>query len=179
MRLSSLIAVACALTAASACDSARRQSARSASDAAGATAAAARAPGGNITITSTDRAISLSFVNDTISMGLADSLVQSARHDMDTSVAADSGAGSFIGRTVKAAVGSALATRISYPLSDIRGVRYDDGEIRFDYRHKHAISFEGVHENGARSALASFSPDDARWFVASVQAALERQGQAQ
>ncbi|MGH7623846.1 MAG: hypothetical protein ACREOJ_00830 [Gemmatimonadaceae bacterium] len=173
MRIFTLIAMTCALIAATACDRSPRQSASAAAG------AATRAPAGNITITSTDRAISLAFMNDTISMGLTDSLLQSTRRDMDTSVAADSGLGSFIAKTVKGAVGSALGTRITYPLSDIRSVRYENGEIQFDYRHKHAMSFEGIRENGAKSALASFSPDDARWFVASVQAALERQAGTQ
>jgi hypothetical protein len=173
MRISSLIAVTCALLAASACDRSPRQSAGSASG------AATKSSAGSITITSTDRAISLSFVNDTISMGLTDSLVRSARRDMDSSDAPDSGFGGFIAKTVKGAVGTALATRVTYPLSDIRSVRYTDGEIQFDYRHKHAMSFEAIHENGARSALTSFSPDDARWFVASVQAALEREAGTQ
>jgi hypothetical protein len=147
---------------------------------------------GDIRITTTDGRVDLVLVDDTISMGLADSLVRSARQDMDTSTAADIKAGGLGGRlagAVKGFVGTALDMRIEVPLEDVDDVRYEDGTIKFSFREgtgptmmvlgkRRSVSFDAPQfEKGhsdERSALQSFGEEDAKRFVAAVQAARKR-----
>lgn len=147
---------------------------------------------GDIRITTTDRRVDLVLVDDTISMGLADSLVQSARQDVDTGTAADIEAGGLGGRiagAVKGAVGNALGIRIEVPLQDVEDVQYEDGTIKFSFREgtgptmmllgkRRAVSFDAPQferdHSDERSALQSFSEKDAKRFVAAVRAAKKR-----
>ncbi len=124
-----------------------------------------------IVIQTVDRGIVLGLVHDTVYMGLSDSLLTKARTDM-TRDRADTGVlGGAFAAFIKKTVGNALGTRVRYPISDIQSVRYEDGEIKFEYRNKHAMSFESISGHDTK-ALADFAPSDARRFVAAVNASL-------
>jgi hypothetical protein len=147
---------------------------------------------GDIRITTTDGHVDLVLVDDTISMGLADSLVRSARQDVDTGTAADIKAGGMGGRlasAVKGVVGNALGMRVEVPLQDVEDVRYEDGAIKFSFRDgtgptmmvlgkRRPVSFDAPqferNHGDERSALQSFSEKDAERFVAAVRAAKKR-----
>lgn len=135
------------------------------------TSSAIAAPDGSIVIRTTGNEMVLGLANDTVYMGLSDSVLTKTRAEMkrdrDTS-----GMGGAFADMIKRTVGNALGKRIAYPISDIQSVRYDKGEIKFDYRHKHTMSFESVSTNN-KKALASFAPADAERFVAAVNSALK------
>lgn len=127
----------------------------------------------SIVIHNTGNKVVLGLVRDTIYMGLSDSLLTSARTDMARERDSSGGlAGSFAG-LIKKTVGNALGKRVSYPISDIQSVRYENGEIQFEYRNKHVLSFESISADNGK-VLASFAPADAQRFVAAVNAALKR-----
>lgn len=128
-------------------------------------------PGQPLVIHNIGNEVVLGLVHDTVYMGLSDSLLTKARSDMARDQADTGGLGSAFGGFIKKTVGNALGTRVRYPISDIESVRYENGEIKFQYRHRHVMSFESVSATN-RKALASFSPADSQRFVAAVNAAL-------
>jgi len=132
----------------------------------------ARMSGDSAVITTKDGAIKLGLVNDTVFMGLTDSVLTVASNDMasDTEETKSAVAGA-IERFVKKRVNSALHTRLKYPLADIDSAHYSDGGIKFAYRDRRKMAFEDVKQNN-RSALYSFSPEDAQNFVATVNDAI-------
>lgn len=131
-----------------------------------------RASGDSLVIRTTDGTIKLGLVRDTVFMGLTDSVLAVARNDMarDTEES-----GSAIARTVerlvKRGVSSALQTRLQYPLADIDSAHYDNGTIKFAYRNRRKMAFEDVKRDH-NNALSSFSPEDARNFVATLNSAI-------
>ncbi|MGI9090186.1 MAG: hypothetical protein ACR2GG_03660 [Gemmatimonadaceae bacterium] len=160
----------------------KSESARSASDTMSSTAAGATpgatAPNQSFVIHTSGNEMVLGLARDTVYMGLSDSLLAKTRADMAKDRSDTGGMGGAFADMIKKTVGNALGKRVAYPISDIQSVRYDNGEIKFDYRNKHAISFESVHTNN-KDALAAFAPDDARRFVAAVNAALRTDDRAQ
>ena len=141
---------------------------RNASETAGAVAAS----GDSVAIRTTDGAIELGLAQDTVYMGLTDSVLTLARKDMarDTEETKNVIAGT-IERFVKKSVSSALQTRLKYPLADLDSLTYNGGAIKFAYRDKRRMGFEDVSQNGHK-ALQSFTPDDAQHFVSVVNSAI-------
>ncbi|MEO7102831.1 MAG: hypothetical protein ABI311_05640 [Gemmatimonadaceae bacterium] len=132
----------------------------------------ARMSGDSIVIRTNDGAIQLGLVNDTVFMGLTDSVLAIARTDMakDTEETKSVVAGA-IERFVKKSVSSALHTRLKYALAEIDSAHYSDGGIKFAYRERRKMAFEDVKQNN-RVALNSFSPEDAQNFVSTVNDAI-------
>jgi hypothetical protein len=126
----------------------------------------------SLVIRTTDGTMNLGLVRDTIFMGLTDSVLTLAREDMarDTQETGSAIAGT-IERFVKKKVSSALGTRLTYPVTDIDSASYSNGSIKFAYRERRRMAFEDVSQNGHK-ALASFSPEDAQRFVATVNSAI-------
>lgn len=126
----------------------------------------------NTVIRTTDGAMKLGIANDTVYMGLTDSVLKIAAADMAKDTEEKQNAfGATIERFVKKSVSSALHTQLSYPVADLDSVSYTDGTIRFAYRNKRKIGFEDVSQNG-RKAMQSFDPADAERFVATVNSAI-------
>ena len=132
----------------------------------------ARMSGDSIVIRTKDGAMQLGLVNDTVFMGLTDSVLAVARKDMasDTEETKSAIAGA-IERFVKKRVSSALHTRLQYPLADIDSAHYSDGGIKFAYRDRRKMAFEDVKQKN-QSALNSFTPEDAQNFVSTVNDAI-------
>ena len=131
----------------------------------------ARMSGDSAVIHTTDGAITLGLVHDTVFMGLSDSVLTLARTDMARDTETHNALAGTIERLVKKSVGSALQTRLQYPLTDLDSAHYSDGVIKFAYRNRRTMTFEDVKQNGKR-ALNSFSPADAQHFVATVNSAI-------
>lgn len=120
----------------------------------------------------------LGLANDTVYMGLSDSLLARTRADIARERDTSAGMGSAFADMIRKGVGNALGKRVAYPISDIRSIRYDNGEIKFDYRTRHVMSFESISTDH-RKALASFAPADAERFVTAVNLALKRDDSSQ
>jgi hypothetical protein len=129
--------------------------------------------GASIAIETTDGVVKLGLENDTVFMGLTDSVLTDARTNMARDTEETGGIASKIERFVKGEVSSALGTKLKYPLADIDSAVYSDGAIRFAYRNKRKMSFENVTIKN-RKALSSFSPDDAQRFVSTLNSAIHK-----
>lgn len=130
-----------------------------------------RMSGDSLEIRTTDGAIKLGLVHDTVFMGLTDSVLAAAQNDMARDTEAKSAIARTVERLVKKSVSSALQTRLKYPLADIDSAHYSDGAIKFAYRDRRRMAFEDVKQNG-HNALQSFAPEDAQKFVATVNSAI-------
>lgn len=133
-------------------------------DSAAAAAAIAPLGPGDARVTSTDGAIILTLVGDTVRMQLGDSLRRSVQRQLDT---AGSGIGGMITRSVSGIVGSAMAFVASIPVASIEDIHYEDGRIEIGSRNGNSkFSMNGKGNN----ANARFSPEDGERFVAAVKA---------
>ena len=127
----------------------------------------------NMSIRTTDRTMKLGIANDTVYMGLTDSVLAAATEDMARDTEEKQNAfGATIERFVKKSVSSALHTRLTYPVADLDSVSYVNGTIRFAYRNKRKIGFEDVSQDGHK-AMQSFDSADAERFVQTVNSAIQ------
>jgi hypothetical protein len=125
---------------------------------------------GDVRITSTDGGVDLALLGDTISGGLSEKTLAEVKAKTDTNSVKSSGFGADIEKMVKGTVQSALATRVGFPLSDVKDVHYDGQRIVFEWNAGKAHeSFNKTKVNN-RDAMSSFSAADAQRFVDAVHA---------
>ena len=138
----------------------------------GDTARAVQLGEGDVSVTSTDGAVILMVVGDTVRMQLSDSLRASVKAQVDSSVEQDAGAiGGLIGRSVGQIVGGAMGFVVRVPVQEIENVRYEDGRIQFESKGNVNFSMSGRgNADGDRKNGARFSPEDGERFVAAVKA---------
>jgi hypothetical protein len=125
---------------------------------------------GDIRIATVDSEVDLALLGDTISGGLSAKTLAKVKHDTDTGSVKGTGFGADIEKMVKGTVQSALATRVSFPISAVKDVHYDGRKIVFDWNGKTPRSFMSVHVHDNKDALESFSAADAQRFVDAVRA---------
>lgn len=124
---------------------------------------------GDIRIVSQDNGIDLALIGDTISTGLSPFALAKVRTETDTSKVSGTGFGASIEKMVKGSVSSAIATRVSFPISAVRDVRYEGGALKFDWVGKPPQVFGSAKVNG-KPVLESFPPAEAQRFVDAVRA---------
>ncbi|MGQ0643549.1 MAG: hypothetical protein ACT4P6_22610 [Gemmatimonadaceae bacterium] len=127
-----------------------------------------------LAITTRDGNVTLALTNgNTVAMRLSDSLRQAVNAEVAREFAtdsADSKFGRWIQRQTAQLVSKGMAMEFSVPVQDIENARYEDGEIRFDYRSDRKLKFHSFKNDG-RSPMTNFQPDDADRFVAAVRKA--------
>ncbi len=107
---------------------------------------------------------------NTVAMRLSDSLRQAVDGEIAREFARDSAESAFgrwIQRTTASLVAKGMAFQFSVPLDDIEGVRYENGEIRFEYRSGRKLKFHSFKNDG-HSPMTDFNADDAERFVDAV-----------
>jgi hypothetical protein len=130
---------------------------------------------GDIRIYNADSAVDLILVGDKILGGLSPKTVAKIKDKLSTSGSQDtSGIGASISQIVKKSVAGAIGTHAVFPLSDIRDIRYENGQIVFDWKDggKHQV-FGNTKVDG-ENVSNSFRPEDAQRFVAAVRARMAR-----
>ena len=130
---------------------------------------------GDIRITSVDGGVDLALIGDSISGGLSQSALAKVRRETDTSAVHGSDFEASIEKIVKGTVQSALRTRVSFPLSAVRDVRYDGVRLVFDWSGAAQPGFGHVNVDN-KDVLQSFTPDDAQRFVIAVRARNRERG---
>ncbi len=128
-----------------------------------------------IAITTRDGNVVLALTkSNTVAMRLSDSL----RQHVDAEVAkelgkdsAESAFGRWVQRTTANLVSKGMGIEFSVPVRDIEDARYEDGEIRFEYRSDRKLKFHAFKSDG-RSPMTEFAPDDAERFVEAVREAI-------
>lgn len=122
---------------------------------------------GDVRIASTDGALVLALVGDTVRMRLGDRATARIRRAVDTSRAPTSGFGGFVASTVRAAVGGAMSEvarfAVLLPVRDIQELRYENGTLHVGTANSR-LGRKGV------SGDARFAPGDAERFIAAVRA---------
>lgn len=130
-----------------------------------------------VKITSTDGAITLAVLHDSVVMQLSDSLRQSiaAKVDSSTSAEATEGMGGAIakvvGSAVKAAVTSAMGIAVRAPASQMNDLRYENGRLFFKVE-GNSVKINAKGE-GSSDGIA-FSEADAKAFIDAVEKAKAR-----
>ena len=131
---------------------------------------------GEVWMTTTSGSLIMRLRNDSVLIGFSDSLRHAVKSQVDTSMRRGTDEErSGLARAVRGAVEATVKTTLrevfdkerGFPVSDVRSVRYDDGEIVFDYEHKPLIAPEGI-KDGDQSMLARFHPADAARFVGAL-----------
>jgi len=123
---------------------------------------------GDVRVTSTDGAVILSLVGDSVRMQLSDSLRDKVKSELDSS---KDGFAGLITRSVSGIVSNAMGFVVRVPVRDIEDVRYEDGQIKLRSRGgKGNFSMGGDKDGKDGKGHASFSPADGERFVAAVKA---------
>ena len=124
---------------------------------------------GDVRIVTTSGGIDLVLIGDTISSGLSPEALREVRRETDTAAVHGTGIGADIEKMVKGTVQGAVRKRASFPLSDVRSVRYEGDRLVFDWEGSSHKLFENTKIDG-KPLLASFAADDARRFANAVNA---------
>jgi hypothetical protein len=134
-------------------------------------AAGAPAPlgAGDVRIVTADTGIDLALIGDTISSGLSEHAIAKVRQETDTGAVAGTGFGADLEKMVKGTVQKAVGTRVGFPISDVREVRYDGRAIVFEWAGKPPKMYGTAKVNG-KPFLESFAPEDAKRFADAVMA---------
>jgi hypothetical protein len=127
-----------------------------------------------IAITTRDGNVVLALTSaNTVAMRLSDSLRQHVDHEVAREFASDSAEtrfGRWVQRTTANLVAKGMAMEFSVPVQEIEDARYENGEIRFDYRSNRRLKFHSFKSDG-RSPMTNFQPADAERFVEAVRKA--------
>jgi hypothetical protein len=126
---------------------------------------------GDVRIYNADSAVDLILVGDKILGGLSPKTVAKINDKLESSASHDTaGLGASISQIVKKSVAGAIGTHAVFPLSDIRDIRYEGGQIVFDWKDggTHQL-FGSTKVNGDRVSN-SFRPEDAQRFIEAVKA---------
>jgi len=124
---------------------------------------------GDVRIVTTNGGIDLALIGDSISSGLSPEALRKVRHETDTASVTGSGFGSQIEKMVKGTVQGAIGTRVSFPISAVREVRYDGEKLVFEWSGEPRKVFEQTKID-KKPLLASFAPADAQHFADAVNA---------
>jgi hypothetical protein len=142
---------------------------RDTEEARGGSAAPVASSAGDVRIQTTSAQLDLALTGDTISAGLAPDALETARRATDSASVSGSGLGPSIERMVKSTVQSAVSSRVRFPVSAVKDVRYRNGAIEFEWNERPTRLFEQTKVNG-KPFLESFAPGDAERFVRAVRA---------
>ncbi|HKW48576.1 MAG TPA: hypothetical protein VJN70_14100 [Gemmatimonadaceae bacterium] len=122
---------------------------------------------GDVIVVNEDSSVEMAVVGQQIVVRLSDKTMNKVRQETDTTHT-DSGFGGSIERMVKRTVVSALGQQMTYPLSEVRDAKYEDGAIVLDANgNRQPRLFSNTKFNG-KKLLESFRPDDAKRFVDAV-----------
>jgi hypothetical protein len=133
---------------------------------------------GDMRIYNRDSTVDLILKGNQILAGLSPMTVAKVKAEMERSSAKDtSGLGGFIASTVKQTVASTIGTHVSYPLSDIREIRFEDGQLIAErYNGRETRLFGDTKVNG-REQGKTFDERDAERFIEAVRARKGQLGQ--
>jgi hypothetical protein len=125
---------------------------------------------GDMRIVSVDSAVELSLVGDTIMTGLAAKALAKVKAETDTGAVTGSGFSSKLEKMIKSSVQSALEKQLTFPVSSVGDIRFDDGKLQLlDNSGKRMASFGGSGSDST-SRGGKFAPGDAQAFVAAFRA---------
>lgn len=125
---------------------------------------------GDVQILTTDGNMDATLSGDKILVGLSPVMVAKIRGEMAKSDTKDSGLGAVISDAVKSTVASAIGTHISYPLSNVREIVYDNGQLKLITKDGDTHGLQGDSKSGNTKRPAEYARADAERFIAAVNA---------
>lgn len=124
---------------------------------------------GDVQISSTDSAVELAIVGDTIVAGLGKMVLDEVRDNTDTAEVMGNGFAASIEKAVKSSVASAMNQQLLFPVAGVSDVQSKDGKLVF-----YAKGGSKLHmferSNRGRQNRQTFSDADAQRFIAAFRA---------
>src|SRR5262245_36316326 len=130
----------------------------------------AMAPG-DLRIYNRDSSVDVVLQADRLLAGLSPKTVAKVQEKMKESQVKDtSGIGGLIASTVKQTVANAIGTHVAYPLSEIREIRYEDGQLIIEKVKGGETRLFGDAKVDEREVGKQFSEEDAQRLIDAVKA---------
>jgi hypothetical protein len=124
---------------------------------------------GDMRIYNRDSTVDLILVGNNILAGLSPKTIAKVKDAVNAKTAGETtGFGGSIAQIVKTSVASAIGTHASYPIREIRDIRYEDNTIVFEWKNgdQHEM-FTNTKVDGEKISR-TFSQEDAERFIAAV-----------
>ncbi len=124
---------------------------------------------GDMRIYNRDSSVDLILAGNNVLAGLSPKTIAKVKDAVNAKTAGETtGFGGSIAQIVKTSVASAIGTHASYPVSEIRDIRYDDNTIVFEWKNgdEHEM-FSNTKVDGEKVSR-TFSQEDAERFIAAV-----------
>ena len=124
---------------------------------------------GDMRIYNRDSSVDLILKGNSILAGLSPKTIAKVKDAVNEKTSGETtGIGGSIAQIVKSSVASAIGTHASYPLNEIRDIRYEDNTIVFEWRNgdEHEM-FRDTKVDGEKVSR-TFSQEDAERFIAAV-----------
>jgi hypothetical protein len=127
---------------------------------------------GDMRIYNTDSSVDLILQGDKILGGLSPKMVAEVKSKLDSSALHDTGngLGASISQIVKKSVAGAIGTHAVFPLSDVRDIHVDDGQIVIDWVDGGHHELFGSTRVNNKKVSKTFNQADAERFVEAVRA---------
>ncbi|HVE34398.1 MAG TPA: hypothetical protein VNC18_12605 [Gemmatimonadaceae bacterium] len=124
---------------------------------------------GDVRIYNRDSSVDLILAGNSILAGLSPKTIAKVKDAVNAKTSGETtGLGGSIAQIVKSSVASAIGTHASYPLNEIRDIRYEDNTIVFEWKNgdEHQL-FNNTKVDGERVSR-TFAQEDAERFIAAV-----------
>jgi hypothetical protein len=125
---------------------------------------------GDIRIVSTDSAVELSMIGDTVITGLGVKALAKIRAETDTGAVTGTGFSAKLEKMIKSGVQSALNKQLTFPVSTVGDVKFDSGKLEFFDNGGKRMAVFGDSGSSGSSRGGMFSESDAQAFIAAFRA---------
>jgi hypothetical protein len=126
---------------------------------------------GDVKITSTDGALVLAVIGDSVVIQLSDSLRNSVADSVKAKTNEGGAIAALIGDAVGAAVKTAMGFKARVPAHTVENLRFEDGQLRFNVKGS-TVNVRGTGSNS--ETTGRFTESDANRFIEAVKAAQQR-----
>ena len=124
---------------------------------------------GDMRIYNRDSSVDLILAGNNILAGLSPKTIAKVKDEVNAKTAGETtGFGGSIAQIVKSSVASAIGTHASFPVNEIRDIRYENNTIVFEWKNgdKHEL-FSSTTVQGEKVSH-TFRQEDAEQFIAAV-----------
>jgi len=133
---------------------------------------------GDLRVYNRDSTVDLILKGNQILAGLSPITVAKVKAEMQRSSGKDtSGIGGLIASTVKQTVANTIGTHVTYPLSDIREIRYEDGQLIVERMNGRETRLFGDTKVNGTEQGKTFEEAEAQRFIRAVHARKQQLGQ--
>jgi hypothetical protein len=127
---------------------------------------------GDIRIATTDSAVEIALIGDSLVAGLGAATRSKIKAKTDTNAVTGTGIGASFEKMIKSTVAGALDHELEIPISEISRVDYEDGHLVF--YDKKGGRMNVMTSDGDRGRQSRFSESDAKDFIAAFKSKTTR-----